>query len=275
MWITGILNNSALIAVDEKREETILIGKGISFQRKPGEEIDPSVADKQFTRNSAVSRDLLELFENVPEEYFEMTNVIVRYANKKLKGELDKSIYLTLFDHINSAVVRYRDGLHLGFGMLEEMRLLYPEEYKVAEWALEYINVTLNIELPEDECGFIGTHIVQARINQDIPRINRVMKIVKSLSELVKEKYAERFILEGMHYSRFITHLKYFSVRYLNHDQIRDDEPIAFSVDEELTAAVQDCLTDIAQMIEEKYGSRVTEYEKDYLKLHLCQLLKK
>ena len=96
MWITGILNNSALIAVDEKREETILIGKGISFQRKPGEEIDPSVADKQFTRNSAVSRDLLELFENVPEEYFEMTNVIVRYANKKLKGELDKSIYLTL-----------------------------------------------------------------------------------------------------------------------------------------------------------------------------------
>lgn len=275
MWISSILNNSALIAVNDKREEVILIGKGISFQRHPGEEIDPEVADKQFTRNSTVSKDLLELFDNIPEEYFEMTNVIVRYANKKLKGELDKSIYLTLFDHINSAVERYKDGLLLGFGMLEEMRLLYPEEYKVAEWALEYINVTLNIELPEDECGFIGTHIIQARVNQDIPQINKVMKIVKSVSELIQENYSDRFILEGMHFSRFITHLKYFSVRYLNHDQIRDDEPIAFLVDEELTASVQDCLADIDRLMEEKYGDRITEYEKDYLRLHLCQLLKK
>lgn len=275
MWITSILNNSALIAVNDKREETILIGKGISYQRKPGEEIDPSIADKQFTRNSEVSRNLLELFDQIPGEYFEMTNVIVRYANKKLKGELDKSIYLTLFDHINSAVMRCKEGILLSFGMLEEMKLLYPEEYKVAEWALEYINVTLDIELPEDECGFIGTHIIQARINQDIPQINTVMKIVKSVSELVKENYADRFITEGIHFSRFITHLKYFSVRYLNHDQIKDDEPIAFLVDRALASGVQDCLTEIDRLMEEKYGDKITEYEKDYLRLHLCQLLKK
>lgn len=274
MWITNILNNSALIAVDDKREETILIGKGISFQRKPGEEIDPSLADKQFTRSSPLSRNLLDLFKSIPEEYFEMTNVIVRYANKKLKGELDKSVYLTLFDHINSAVERYREGIFLPFGMLEEMRLFYPEEYRVAEWAQEYINVTLNIDLPEDECGFIGIHVIQARSHQDIPKINEAMKIVKAVSELVRERYSDQFILDGVHFSRFITHLKYFSVRYLSHDQIRE-EPLAFVVDEGLAATVEDCLKDIGQLMEDIYGEPITQYERDYLLLHLCQLLKK
>lgn len=275
MRITNILNNSALIAVNDKREEIILVGKGISFQRRQGEEIDPAIADKQFVRNSDVSIKLVELFKHIPEEYFEMTNVIVRYAKKKLKGELDKSIYLNLFDHINSAVMRYKEGILLRFGMLEEMRLLYSEEYKVAEWALEYINVTLNIELSEDECGFIGTHIIQARVNQQIPQINTVMKIVKSVSELVKKKYSERFTTDGMLFSRFITHLKYFSVRYLNHDQIYDNAPLAFSVDQALLIGVQDCLEDIERLMVEKYGDRITEYEKNYLQLHLCLLLKK
>lgn len=274
MLIVRILNNSALIAVNNKREEVVLIGKGISFQRKPGEWIDPSLADKQFTRNSEMTQNLLELFQYIPEEYFEIASAIVRYANKKLEGNLDKSIYLTLFDHINSAVMRWRDGIHLNFGMLEEMHLLYPEEYKVANWALEYINITLDVELPKDESGFIGTHIIQARVNQDIPQINMIMKIVKSVSELVKEKYADQFITEGMHFSRFMTHLKYLSVRYLNHKQIPDNEPISFSVDQTLAARVQSCLEDIEGLMEEKYGDKITEYEKAYLRLHLCQLLK-
>lgn len=277
MWITRILNNCALIAVNDRQEqeEVILVGKGISFQRKPGEEIDPSVADKQFIRDSEISRNLLDLFKYIPEEYFEIASAIVRYANKKLKGTLDKSIYLTLFDHINSAIIRWRDGIHLNFGMLEEMRLLYPEEYKIAVWALEYINVTLDVDLPEDECGFIGTHIIQARVNQDIPQINRIMKIVKDVSDLVKNKYANQFITEGMHFSRFVTHLKYFSVRYLNHRQIQDVEPVAFSVDSQLAVKVQNCLADIENLMETKYGDKITEYEKTYLKLHLCLLLQK
>ena len=274
MRILNILNNSALVAVNERREEVVLIGRGISFGRRVGDEIDPAQADKLFSQSSPITQELLELFQSIPEEYFEMTNVIVRYANKKMKRELDKGIYLTLFDHINSAVERYREGLLLNFGMLEEMRILYPDEFKVAEWALEYINVTLNIELPEDECGFIGIHLIQAG-GGDIPKVNAVMRIVKDISELVKEKYADQFLTEGVHFSRFITHLKFFSVRYLNHDQLKDDEPITFFIEQDLRDAVEDCLSRIVEMVEEKYGEEVTGYERSFLRLHLCQLLKK
>ena len=40
MKIKSILNNSALIALNDENQELVLIGKGISFQKHPGDRVD-------------------------------------------------------------------------------------------------------------------------------------------------------------------------------------------------------------------------------------------
>lgn len=276
MKIKSILNNSALITYDEKNEEIILVGKGISFQKHPGDEVDTSRIEKVFKMNSEVTNNLIELLGTIPEKYFETTNVIVRYANKKLNNSLDKMIYITLFDHINSAIERYNDNISLDFGMLHEIQMLYPEIYSISEWAVDYLNAAFDIELKKDECGFISIHLINALSNEEkMANAKRIMKIVKAISDLIKDKYGNLFETEGLHFSRFLTHLKYFSVRYLNHNQINDTDHISFTVPKEIAEKINLCISEINKIMIEKYKDELSEYEKNYLILHLCRLMKK
>lgn len=276
MKIKSILNNSALITINEKNEEIILLGKGISFQKHPGDDVDASRIEKIFKMNSEEANNLIELLQTIPEKYFEITNVIVRYANKKLNNSLNKMIYITLFDHINSAIERYNDNINLSFGMLHEIQILYPEIYLISEWAVDYLNAAFDIELKEEECGFISIHLINALSNEDkVINAKRIMKIVKTISDLIKDKYGNLFETEGVNFSRFLTHLKYFAVRYLNHNQINDTDTISFIVPEEIEKKVAVCISEINQILANKYKDELSEYESSYLVLHLCRLIKK
>lgn len=276
MIIKSILNNSALIAISEEKEEIVLVGKGISFQKHPGDEVDTSRIEKIFKMNTEEINHLVELLKTIPEKYFETTTVIVRYANKKLGSNLDNNVYITLFDHINSAIERFKENIHLDFGMLNEVEMLYPEIYSISEWAVDYINAAYNIDLSEDECGFISIHLINALSDEEkIANAKQIMRIVKSISELVNNNYKYLYETQGIHYLRFLTHLKYLAVRYLNHNQINDNDPIVFTVPKDLSNKVDKCVEDINNLMVEKYNGNLSEYEKSYLVLHLCRLLKK
>ena len=67
MKIKKILNNSALSAYDEKGNEVILIGRGISFNKHPNDEVDTSKIEKVFTKESTKMRELKEVMDTIPE----------------------------------------------------------------------------------------------------------------------------------------------------------------------------------------------------------------
>lgn len=274
MKITSILNNSALIACTEKGEEVVLIGKGISFNKHPGDEVDSSKIEKEFQLHSLKTNQLLEVIETIPEKYLEVSTTIVKYASKKLKKELDKSIYITLTDHIHSAIERYQEGIELSFGMMDELKHLFPKENEIAQWALDYINAVCDVELPQDECGFMAVHLISAQSqNTDLSLAKKVMKIVSDVSEIVQKHYGRAIDQEGLFYSRFMTHLKYFAIRYLNHDQIDTDE-LCFQFNKEFEK-IQECVSQVSEMMEQKYHEKLSAYEENYLKLHIYILLRK
>lgn len=47
MRIKSILNNSALVAFNEKGDEFVVIGKGIAFQKHPGDFVDETKIEKK------------------------------------------------------------------------------------------------------------------------------------------------------------------------------------------------------------------------------------
>ena len=73
-------------------------------------------------------------------------------------------MYVTLTDHINSAVERYQNGISLKNMMRHEIRKFYPQEYRIGCQAIEWIEKKTGIDLGEDEAAFIAMHIVSSEI---------------------------------------------------------------------------------------------------------------
>jgi beta-glucoside operon transcriptional antiterminator len=274
MRVKSILNNSALIAFSEKSEECVLIGKGIAFNKRPGDPVDETKAEKVFNSRHARTEELIELLEDVPEKVFEMTNTIIRYANRKLGKDLDSGIYVTLLDHIHSAIERTAEGIELDFGMLTEVRMLYPKEYNIACWALDYINATMDIDIPIDESGFIVIHIIANETpNMDTGSTKKILRITKDITDTIMSYYQVKMDTSSITYTRFVTHAKYLALRYIKHEQIEQNEDSIFTLNPEAIEKTKDAIQVLNQKLKEKYGQSLSEYEKLYLTIHICRLL--
>ena len=85
-----MINNNVVCALNERHQERILIGKGIGFQKKPGDEVDKGKAEKEYIlKSKSVLGKLNALLAQVPSEYMEICQDIVTYANEQLGEELN------------------------------------------------------------------------------------------------------------------------------------------------------------------------------------------
>ncbi|MBT0930270.1 PRD domain-containing protein [Streptococcus lutetiensis] len=274
--INSILNNSALTAVDSKGSEYVLIGRGISFGKTAGESVDETKIERKFGHsNEEVKQNqhLLELIEDIPEEYFEIANVIIRYATKKLNIQMNSSAYINIADHINNAIERYYDGIQLSFSLLDEVKSFYPKEYKVAEWIVDFLNAQIDIDLSEDEIGFIAMHLINAGGGdfQQVSQVKKVLELTRLISKQVLELLPDTDV-GSLDYSRFLTHLKYFGIRYFGKEQSKRDD-VEILLKTEKSAEIDDIINNIEHLLVEYYNKPLDQHEKLYLKLHLNRII--
>ena len=65
MKISKVINNNVLSAFDENGQEVVLMGRGLGFKAKTGDDIDESRVQKVFCiENSALSRQFQEMISN-------------------------------------------------------------------------------------------------------------------------------------------------------------------------------------------------------------------
>ena len=107
MIINKVLNNNVVTIINENDEEAVVMGRGLAFQKKKGDEIDESKIEKIFVlENKSINEKLLTLVNDIPAKYLEIAEDIIRYAEDKLNTKLNENIYLTLTDHISFAISR-------------------------------------------------------------------------------------------------------------------------------------------------------------------------
>lgn len=70
MQITRVLNTNAVLSADSDSNEIVLLGRGIGFKARPGDNVDETKIEKRFTLNDKkqLSR-FRELLEQIPSEY--------------------------------------------------------------------------------------------------------------------------------------------------------------------------------------------------------------
>lgn len=110
--IKKVLNNNVITIINENNQEVVVMGRGIAFQKRRGDEVDESQIEKIFvTENKSVNEKLLALVNDIPVKYLEISEEIIKYAEDRLDTKLNENIYLTLTDHISFAINRYENNL--------------------------------------------------------------------------------------------------------------------------------------------------------------------
>lgn len=275
MRIHKILNNNVIVTLDNKGNEKIITGRGIGFKKKVGDFIDQLLIEKEF---SLINKDLLpkfsELLSEIPLEVITISQIIIDYAKSELGQKLQDSIYISLTDHIHFAIERHKQGFDIPNGFLWETKKLYAKEYSIGEYALKIINQRLNIQLPEDEAGFITFHIINAQLNETMTNIVSMTKIIKEILHIVKYYFKFEYDEESLTYQRFITHLKFFAHRILNNNfTVNQDTSLCEIIKQKYQQAYL-CTQKIDTYLINYYEHHLTEDESLYLTIHIERLRK-
>ena len=276
MKIIRILNNNVVSSLDERNSEIVIMGKGIGFQKKVGEEIDESKIEKIFRMPSTNASQFEKLVEEMPYEQVKVADEIIAYAKDTLERKLNKNIYITLTDHLNFALERQKQGITFQNALLWEIERFYQKEFQIGCKAIEIIKERLNVELTRDEAGFFALHIVNAEM--DIGDMHQAMEmpgIIKDILNIVKYTFGIEIDENSLSYERFITHLKFFVQRAVtNQCYPTDDEEFVKTLRNKFPESY-DCAVRIKDYMNKKMQYDTGEEELMYLTMHISRIIRR
>ncbi|WP_426456788.1 BglG family transcription antiterminator LicT [Staphylococcus cohnii] len=274
MKITKILNNNVVLSKINGNER-IVMGNGLAFGKKNGQQLERDKIEKVFRLTSQDQERMLTLLDEINQDVLLVSEQIIKEANKLYDSPISESIYIALTDHINYAIERTHEGFDIKNPLLYEIRTLYPKEYDVARHGLHKINQYFNVTLPKDEIGFIAMHIVNASLDENIANIYEITKITKSIVDIVRYHFNLSINEDELNYSRFMTHLKFFSQRLINQQSLSEvtDENL-LDVLRQKYAKSDVCVDKIADFLFKHYSHKISNDERVYLILHIARLLK-
>lgn len=276
MRIEKILNNNVVI-VAENGTEKIVMGRGLAYKKKAGDEFDDTMADKIFTLSSLETQNKFqELIVDIPLEHIELAEELVSYAKSKIGKELNEMIYISLVDHIYTSIMRFREGITVKNALLWDIRRFYPDEFAVGLHGLDMIEEKHKVRLPEDEAGFIALHLVNAETDdQSIQNMYEITRIMQEISNIVKYRFKLEFDEDSVYYYRFITHLKFFAQRLLSGKTYEDEDDDLFETVKEKYVNSYQCVCGIEEFIWNKYSYPLSKEEKLYLTIHIERVVYK
>lgn len=272
MKIEKVLNNSAAVIQDDKGNEKIVVGKGICFQKKPGDQIYIHDVEKTFYMSSPnLNLKFQQLLVQLPMEQLSLVETIINMTKLELGRKISDSIYISLTDHIHFSLKNHEQGIHIKNAILWDIKRFYPDEYKIGKKALLIIEQNSAITLPDDEAGFIALHIVNASIEEGTKDIYKATRIIDEILTLVKYFFVIDMDVNSLNYYRFVSHLRFFSTRIVNDTIFRGDEN-----DEELLDMIKlkyesayECVLKIEEFLLRKYHVDIASEEKLFLCIHI------
>ena len=276
MKIEKILNNNAFISIDKSGEEIVVMGRGIAFGKKQGNEVELSGGYKIFSNSDKeLNQRLKNIVSDIPEEYMKITEQVVCMLEKEYDKKVNDIIYVSLTEHIHGAVERFKKGIQIKNPLLIDIKRLFRDEYEVSKQALEAIKEEFGIEFEEDEAGYIAQHIVNAQLDDDMSHIVNVTRIMQDILNIIKYSYKIDFNEESVYYYRFVTHLKFFAQRILNRLTYEDDNEDVFEVFKDKYNESYKCVLKIKEQIKQIYDYELSKDEQLYLMIHIERITTK
>ncbi|PEM30595.1 glucose PTS transporter transcription antiterminator GlcT [Bacillus wiedmannii] len=272
--IKKVLNNNVIIASHPEHGEVVVIGKGIGFGKKAKDVLEQEQIEKMFVLKNERDREQYKLLvPHVSEKLIELMNDIMFYIQEKAKSPLNEHIHIALTDHISFAIKRLKQGLTIDNPFLVETKMLYPEEYEIAEGVVDLLNSRLQITLPEGEIGFIALHIYSSLTNSDLSSVNQNSRLIAHLVSLIETNLQITLDQESIHYLRLIRHLQYAIERVKKGEKVEESQSFADLLKAEYPVCYN-LAWKLVKVMQKELQLPVYEAESIYLTMHLQRLVK-
>jgi beta-glucoside operon transcriptional antiterminator len=272
--IKKVLNSSVVLVEGENEQEFILFGKGIGYGQKAGNPIKEGQADQTFMPiENTQAKELLHLLDSIPQAYIDLTQEIVRYAEKQLGTKLNTGIYFTLMDHLHFAVERFKKQINITNRVFWEIKNFYQEEFEIGVYALDLVNKQLQVQLPKEEAANIAFHLINVQgEKQESKDGMQYAKMIGGVVNLVRYALQIQMDTDNIHYSRFITHVKFFVERFYAEAMLDEPENLLFEQIANLYPQAMDIAFKVENYISQVHGSLLPKEELAYLAVHIHRL---
>lgn len=274
MEIKKVMNNSLVLVVDDKQNDFIAVGKGIGFQKKPGNKIDIEKVEKFCVLEEKIPiKQFLDMMSAIPEEYINITNKAISYAEKTLDEKLGSQLFIALLDHISFAIERFNKNIAIQNRLYYQVKKFYPLEFSIGEYVLEMINTEVKVNLPNHEAANIAFHIINARTDEkNMQHTTLCVALQKDIMNIIKYHFNNQVDENELNYLRFLTHLQFFFERVIGGKMLKTNEQEILEAMATKHTYSYDCVLKIKEYLFKQLGEEITKDEMLYLLIYLVRI---
>lgn len=151
-----------------------------------------------------------------------MANEILCAAEKEF-GEVDRDVLFPLADHIAFAVKRLERGEVIANLLTQDIQVLFYREYKVASLLRDLLREEREMELPEDEIGYVALHVHSATAGEKVSSSMQIAAAVRECVTLIEQDTGKQIDVQTLAYNRLMNHIKYMAARVMTGEKLKLD----------------------------------------------------
>ena len=175
----------------------------------------------------------------------------------------------SMADHIAFAVKRIKNNEQISNPLNDDIRVLFYKEYKIAEKVRPILKEKINIDVIDDEIGYITLHIHTSIDDSKVSDAMQMAQAVRTCAQFIEEKIGITIDVTTMAYNRLMNHIRSMVARAVTGEMLKVDlnrfieqnYPDSFSLAKEICMKLGHEL---------KHG--FSENEVGYLAVHIEQI---
>ncbi len=273
LQIDRIVGNNVILTLDTSTSrEYVLFGKGIGFEFKGSQWIDAGDAriEKRYRLDEEQpARQFEELVENIDQEVIQISEQIIESVKERIGTPVQPKVYFALPNHIQFAVYRLQNGMEINNPFLHETKTSFSLEFEIAAQAAEMISERFNIEVPEDEVGFLALHVHSCAGHVTVGQLVRITGLLNRIVERIEQLTDRRLEKSGSEYIRLVAHIRGMIERLLTGRHVQN--PLMAEIKTHYPQIFV-IAAEIAGLIKEELNVAASEDELGYFAVHLHRL---
>ena len=265
--VKKVLNHNTVIAVNtDKLKEYLVLGKGVGFGKKPTQEITISSDDRIFSLEETTERgNIKEFIKNVSPIYIELSDAVLCIADEKFDN-VDHNIIFPMADHLEFAVKRIEKGEEISNPLIDDIKILFHSEYKIAETIRPLLKEQFNINISDDEIGYVALHVHSAISNDRISQSMEIARAVRECVTMIENVTKTTIRVDSLSYNRLMNHIRYMVAR------VQHNEPLKLNMNDYILNTFPQSFGIAATVCEElgkSLGTKLDDIEIGYLAMHI------
>ncbi|MHC5374107.1 PRD domain-containing protein [Enterococcus sp. LJL120] len=272
------INNNVALVEDDNHKEYIILGNGIGFNKKAGDAVDESLIEKKFIADQEPGASYTAIAQAVNEidpKILAVTTKITGLADQEMGTTFPTTNFFALADHLQYAIVRGATVADAEDFTRIEIKKFYPKEYQLAKETIALVKTETGVQLPPAEEVYLTYHFLNASSNfSKADEAANMTAIIQRILDIISYHLHLELKEDSLSYSRFITHLRYFILRKINHEEndVLQASGILDVVKEKYKKSYQAALK-VSQYLAAEKSWQLSEDEMLYLTLHIQRVI--